>query len=66
MFILAREGEAYCRLRFRAGPGGDLVIPVGIDFQGRFAGSNGDAWAAEYEATVRQPEVRLPAHPRNS
>ena len=63
MFILARKGEAYCRLRFRAGPGGEWVIPVGIDFQGRFAGSNGDAWAAEYEATVRQPELRFSGPP---
>ncbi len=63
MFILAREGADYCRLRFRAGPGGEWVIPVGIDFQGRFAGSNRDAWAAEYEATVCQPEVRLTGLP---
>jgi hypothetical protein len=63
MFILAREGEDYCRLRFRAGPGGEWEISVGIDFQGHFAGSNCDAWAKEYEATVRQPEVRLTGPP---
>ncbi len=63
MFILAREGEDYCRLRFRAGPGGAFEITVQIDFQGHFAGSNGEAWAQEYEATVRQPEVRLTGLP---
>jgi proteasome lid subunit RPN8/RPN11 len=52
MFIVARDGETYCRLRFRAGPGGAWEIPALVDFERDFAGSNRDAWAAEYEATV--------------
>jgi proteasome lid subunit RPN8/RPN11 len=53
MFILARGGATYCRLRFRAGPGGAFEIPFEVDFCGAFEGSNSEAWAAEYDATVR-------------
>ena len=38
MFILAREGETYCRLRFRAGPGGAFEIPVAGRFSRPFCG----------------------------
>ena len=53
MFIIAREGETYCRLRFRAGPGGAFEIPVRVDFESKFVGSNFEAWAGEYDSAVR-------------
>jgi hypothetical protein len=59
MFIIAREGETYSRLRFRAGPGGAFQIPVGVDCHSGFAGSEFDAWAAEYDAGVRMAEFPL-------
>ena len=61
MFILAEEGETYARLRFSVGPGGDCQLPVEIDFAGEFAGSDHQAWDAEYLANV---EVPLPAQDR--
>lgn len=64
MFILARGGETYCRLRFRAGPGGAFEIPVQVDFQGDFAGSNLKAWTREYETAVRKAEFGLSRPPR--
>src|SRR5262249_46594867 len=33
MFILSRTGETYARLRFNAGPGGALCIPVAVDWE---------------------------------
>ena len=33
MFILARSGQCYARLRFNTGPGGELVIPVEVDYR---------------------------------
>ncbi len=57
MFVLAKEGKTYARLRFNVGPGGQAVIPVEIDFQQRFSASNHDAWLLEYKANV-QPEPR--------
>ena len=63
MFIIAREGETYSRLRFRAGPGGAFEIPVRVDFETNFSGSDFEAWAEEYDTTIRKLEfafARLP------
>jgi hypothetical protein len=56
MFILARQGESYARLRFNAGPGADLEIPVDLDFSRPFTGCDLAAWEAEYLACV-QPQL---------
>ena len=48
MFILAKYGETYARLRFNVGPGGSLEIPVRVDFKQQFAGANHEAWTDEY------------------
>ena len=66
MAVLARGGRSYARLRFAAGPGGDLVLPVGVDFSAPFAASDPGGWAEEYAGCVRDesglssepPEVR--------
>jgi proteasome lid subunit RPN8/RPN11 len=60
MFILARGGESYCRLRFSAGPGGAFEIPVEVTFECAFAGSDFAAWGAEYAAAVRQAALTRP------
>jgi proteasome lid subunit RPN8/RPN11 len=55
MFILARGGQSYARLRFNLGPGADILLPVDVDYGCPFAGSDSDAWQAEYRANVRVP-----------
>ena len=52
MFILARGGESYARLRFGVGPGGEMLLPVAVDFQTSFPPSNEAAWEGEYERSV--------------
>lgn len=52
MFILARGGESFARLRFNVGPSGHAVVPVEIDYGQEFEGSDADAWEVEYEANV--------------
>lgn len=52
MAILAREGRTYTRLRFHVGPGGEIELPVQVDYQLPFPGSDPEAWRAEYQATV--------------
>lgn len=52
MGILARTGKTYARLRFNAGPGGELRIGVDVDASAPFPASDHDAWAAEYAAKV--------------
>ena len=52
MFILAQFGETYARLQFSAGPAGELLIPVQVDYGQSFAASAEAAWEAEYQANV--------------
>lgn len=52
MFILARSGRTYARLRFNVGPTGQLLIPAQVDYSQPFAGSDHDAWEQEYKRNV--------------
>jgi hypothetical protein len=52
MFILARGGQTYARLRFSAGPGGQVVLPVEIDFGQPFPASDHATWQQEYDRCV--------------
>lgn len=56
MFILARGGQTYARLRYNVGPGADINLPVDVEFGRPFSGSDAEAWQAEYAANVRTPE----------
>jgi proteasome lid subunit RPN8/RPN11 len=58
MFILARDGETYGRLRFNVGPGAELVIRTEVEFGSPFAGSDPTAWLHEYCEAVRPEEVK--------
>lgn len=60
MFILAHGGETYARLRFRAGPGGQLRIPVDVDYGQEFVASDQAGWNREYQSNVRTPLPELP------
>lgn len=53
MAILAKGGEAYARLRFAAGPGGEIEIPVRVDYSTSFAGTDHAAWEREYKQCVQ-------------
>ena len=59
MFIVARGGQTYARLRLGIGPGGEFVLPVEVDFRQAFAASDALAWESEYAATVTE-EVESP------
>jgi hypothetical protein len=61
MFILARGGDTYARLRYNVGPGAEVNLPVEIEYGQPFAGSDVAAWQADYESNVRVPEpAKLP------
>jgi len=55
MLILANGGDVYARLRFNVGPGGEVMIPVEIDYSCSFAASDPEAWELEYQTNI---EVR--------
>jgi hypothetical protein len=56
MFILARGGQSFARLRYNVGPGVDVKLPVDVDYARAFAASDQDGWQAEYTANVGVPE----------
>jgi hypothetical protein len=43
-------------LRFNVGPGGEMELPVGVDYSRPFAGSDHAAWEEECLATVQVEE----------
>jgi len=53
MFVLARGGKTYARLRFNVGPGGQILIPVAVDYRLPFAAADHPAWEAEYQAHIQ-------------
>ena len=59
MFIVARGGAKYARARFNTGPGGELRLPVMVDYQNQFGSADHLAWEAEYQACVRHDEGLL-------
>lgn len=60
MGILSRGGTTYARLRFSAGPGGELRIPFEVDFSLPFPASDPETWGAEYHRCV-QPAIEFPS-----
>ncbi len=52
MFVLAGDNHTYARLSFNVGPGGQILIPVEIDYSLQFAASDWKSWEAEYLANV--------------
>lgn len=57
MFILARGGASYARARFRAGPGGQLRLPVQVVYREPFEAADHQAWLSEYEQNVTIAEL---------
>jgi hypothetical protein len=62
MFILARGGATYARLRFCAGPGGQIELPVEVDFTQPFPAADPVGWEAEYARSVVAEQL-LPVLP---
>jgi hypothetical protein len=54
MFVLARGGQSYARLRFHVGPGGDVDLPVSVDYSRPFIASDHATWLEQYAANVRE------------
>jgi len=57
MAIVAREGSTYARLRFNAGPGGEVKIPVCVDYNCEFDASDFEIWQQQYMANVVEDDI---------
>ena len=56
MFILAQDNRTYAKLSFNVGPGGQVLIPVAIDYSCDFGPTNRQFWDSEYRANVKAVE----------
>lgn len=63
MFIVARGGQSYARLRFNAGPGAALIVPALVDYGQPFPASDFAAWDSEYRDCVRRTPALPPVTP---
>jgi proteasome lid subunit RPN8/RPN11 len=57
MAIVAQDGSSYARLRFNAGPGGEIKVPVYVDYNCEFNGTDFDLWIQQYKANVIVDEI---------
>lgn len=62
MFILARQGRSYARLRMNTGPAFVCEIPVRRDYSEPFPGCDPECWEEEYSTNVH-PEQHKPSRP---
>ena len=56
MFVVAQNDKTYAKLSFNVGPGGQVLIPVGIDYSQDFRASNQELWDTEYTANIKATE----------
>jgi len=59
MFIVAHGGACHARLRFHVGPGGDVDLPIRVDYSCPFAASDHATWQEEYLACVQLADMPL-------
>jgi len=52
MFVLAQNSRTYARLRFNVGPGGQILLPLEVNYGCDFAATDHLLWDAEYEANI--------------
>jgi proteasome lid subunit RPN8/RPN11 len=57
MCVIAQDGSSYARLRFNAGPGGEIKIPVYVDYGCEFDAANFELWKQQYQANVIVDEI---------
>lgn len=53
MFVVAQDNRTYAKLSFNVGPGGQVLIPVKVDYSQDFGPSDKETWDAEYKANIK-------------
>jgi len=57
MCIVAQDGGTFARLRFNAGPGGEVKIPVCVDYGVEFDAADFEVWKQQYKVNVTEDMV---------
>jgi len=56
LFIVAQDNKTYAKLSFNVGPGGQVLIPVEIDYSQDFGPSDQGLWDTEYASNIKAAE----------
>lgn len=54
MCIVAQGNQSYARISFNVGPGGQVMIPVQVDYSEPFEGSRHEQWDQEFKNNVHE------------
>ena len=54
MFVVSQNGNTFARLRFNVGPGGEVKIPVCVDYDYEFDAADFELWKQQYKANVTE------------
>ncbi len=57
MCIVAQDSGTYARLRFNAGPGVEVKIPVCVDYGFEFNAADFEVWEQQYKTDVTEDEI---------
>jgi proteasome lid subunit RPN8/RPN11 len=53
MCVVAQNNKTYARISFNVGPGGQVLIPVEVEFACDFGPTDKKLWEAEYQANIK-------------
>jgi proteasome lid subunit RPN8/RPN11 len=56
MAVVAQDDSTYARLSFNIGPGGQILIPVEVDYSQDFGPSDHECWDLAYEVDIKATE----------
>ena len=65
MTIVAQGGSTFARLRFNAGPSGEVELPVCIDYNCEYDASDLEVWQQQYLGNVTEDEFLIPDRKSN-
>jgi len=57
MCIVAQDGSTFAMLRFNVGPGGEIKVPVCVDYSYGFDATDFEIWKQQYKANVAEEKI---------
>jgi proteasome lid subunit RPN8/RPN11 len=57
MCIVSQDGSTFARLRFGVGPGGEVKMPVCVDYDYEFDAADFELWTQQYKTNVTEDEI---------
>jgi hypothetical protein len=66
MFVLAQNDKTHARLRFNVGPGGQILLPLEVDYDRDFGATDRLSWDAEFQANVKATDLSFTGKDRET